>query len=149
MTIENSLERIATALEAIVGAIPTETCKCAEATLETPAKTPAKKSAAKKSAPKQEAPVEPTPQVEATPQAVEPEVIEDDLGLDLDDTPQQTYTLDDVRNAISKFISSFGDTQEGKKATLEILKRYNYAKIPEIAEKDFAAIIADVSKGAK
>lgn len=149
MTIENSLERIATALEAIVGAIPTETCKCAEATPETPAKTPAKKSAAKKSAPKQEAPVEPTPQVEATPQAVEPEVIGDDLGLDLDDTPQQTYTLDDVRNAISKFISSFSDTQEGKKATLEILKRYDYDKIPEIAEKDFAAIIADVSKGAK
>lgn len=146
MTIENSLERIATALEAIVGAIPTETCKCAEtAPVETP-KAPAKKAAAKKSAPKQETPAEPTPQIEAP---VEPEVVDDDLGLDLDDTPQQNYTLDDVRGAISKFISSFSDTTEGKKATLEILKRYGYAKIPEIAEKDFATIIADVSKGAK
>lgn len=150
MTIENSLERIAVALEAIVGAIPNDTCKCAEtAPVETPAKTPAKKAAAKKSAPKQEAPVDPVPQVEAVPQTVEAEVVtEEDFDLGLD-SAQPNYTLDDVRDAISKFISSFENVTDGKKATLEILKKYNYAKIPEIAEKDFASIIGEVSKGGK
>lgn len=152
MTIENSLERIATALETIAAAIPTEIadapCTC-NATTEAPVEAPKKKST-KKSAPKQEAPTPVKPEVvEAVVEAV---VEEDDLDLGLDTTPAEpvkTYTADDVRQAISGFITSFDDVASGKKAALEVLNRYGYSKIPEIAEKDYAAIIADVSKGGK
>ncbi|MBR1625618.1 MAG: DEAD/DEAH box helicase [Bacteroidales bacterium] len=152
MTIEQSLDRIAVALEAIVAAIPNEAhCGCAKPQEVAPAETPKKeapKKAAKKAAPKQEAPAEPV-----QPEVVEAEVVqEDDLDLGLDTTPAEpvkTYTADDVRSAISDFITSFEDIKEGKKAALEVLNRYGYSKIPEIAEKDFAAIIADVSKGDK
>ena len=122
---------------------------CSFGVMTAPIKSAAKKAAAKKSAPKTETPVEPTPQVEAVPQTVEAEVVtEEDFDLGLD-SAQPNYTLDDVRDAISKFISSFENVTDGKKATLEILKKYNYAKIPEIAEKDFASIIGEVSKGGK
>lgn len=149
MTIENSLERIANALEAIVTAIPTEHGNVVPQETTTEVKTPAKKTAAKKSAPKQEA----APVVEATP-VVESEAVEDDLGLDLGidavtPTQELKYTADDVRKAISDFITSFKEVTEGKRAALEVLNRYGYSKIPEIAEKDFAAIIADVSKVGK
>ena len=152
MTIEQSLDRIATALETIAAAIPTEveTKQAVEAE-------PKKKTSSKKSAPKQETPVQtvaPAPVEVATP-VVEAEVVEDDdLGLGLDVAPEvPKYTADDVRTAISEFISSFpleadGKRTAGKKAALEILNRYGYAKIPEIQEKDYAAIITDVSKKA-
>lgn len=152
MSIEQSLDRIAVALEAIVAAIPNETKQAVEAE-------PKKKTYSKKSAPKQETPVQTdvavatAPAVETAP-VVEAEVVEEDdlgLGLDIPETPK--YTADDVRTAISEFISSFpleadGKRTAGKKAALEILNRYGYAKIPEIQEKDYAAIIADVSKKA-
>lgn len=81
---------------------------------------------------------------------VEAEVVEDDLDLGLDNTPAPvTYTADDVRTAISNFITSFDDIKDGKKAALEVLNKYGYSKIPEIAEKDFAAIIDEVSRGNK
>lgn len=145
MTIENSLERIATSLEAIVKAIPTEngcTCENAEPVAEAPKKKPAPKKA-----PKVE---EPAPVVEA--EVVEEVEAEDDLDLGLDEeAPQEkNYTLDDVRTSIQDFIASFGkDTNAGKKAAVDILAKYGYAKIPEVQEKDFANVIAEFSKGGK
>lgn len=148
MTIENSLERIANALETIANAIPMEatSCACSEqpkAETEQP-----KKKATKKSTPKTEV-AEPVKTVE--PEVVEESVV-DDLDLGLETTPAEEpvkYTADDVRQAISAFITSFDDITTGKKAALEVLSRYGYAKIPEIAEKDYAAIITDVSKAGK
>lgn len=152
MTIEQSLDRIANALEVIAGAIPTE-----GETKQTLEAEPKKKTASKKSAPKTETQVQTVTSapVEEVIPVVEAEIVEDndlDLGLDVAaETPK--YTADDVRTAISEFISSFpldadGKRTPGKKAALEILNRYNYTKIPEIQEKDYAAIIADVSKKA-
>lgn len=145
MTIENSLERIATALEAIVAAIPEATVPL-EVSVEKSEQP--KKSKAKKSAPKQE----PMP-VEIVPdEPAEESPAEDDLDLGLEEksvVEEKTYDVDDVRKAISDFITSFADIKDGKKAALEVLNRYGYAKIPEIAQKDYAAIIADVSKAGK
>lgn len=154
MTIEQSLDRIANALEVIAGAIPTE-----GETKQTIEAEPKKKPPSKKSAPKTETPIQTTAPVqaeEATPAAEAETIQDDDLGLDLEiDTAPQTpkYTADDVRTAISEFISSFpldadGKRTPGKKAALDILNKYGYSKIPDIQEKDYASIIADVSKKA-
>lgn len=152
MTIEQTLDRIATALEKIVDAIPAETKP----------ETEPKKRSAKKSAPKTETAIvdtpvpEPMPVIDVEPvtEPVEPEEVDLDLGLEVSPVEEpKKYTMDEVRNAISDFISSFpldtdGKRTTGKKAALEVLNRYGYTKIPEIQEKDFAAIIADVSKKA-
>lgn len=146
MTIEQSLERIAVAVEAIVAAIPMQQCECEKAVPTPQAETPKKKATKKATTPKQEEPVTVEPEI------VETETVEDDFDLGLDSTsnePVKIYTADDVRTAISNFITSFKDIKDGKKAALEVLNRYGYSKIPEILEKDFAAIIADVSKGEK
>ena len=69
--------------------------------------------------------------------------------MGLEEEKPITYDVDDVRKAISDFITSFGDIQAGKRAALEVLSRYGCSKIPDIKPDDYAAVIADVTKGGK
>ena len=150
MTLESTLERIANALEAQneilramqgVGVEAKENDeKVKTITKEEPKETPEKdtKKFSKKSTKK----VEP----------VEAEIVDEDndIDLDLDDEDEEeALTLDDVRAAINDFIGTFGDQKDGKKAVIEVLNSYGYSKIPEIKEKDFAAIVKELKRGSK
>lgn len=154
MTLESTLERIANALEAqneILGAMQgvgvaveakENDEKVKAITKEEPKETPKKetKKSSKESTKKAE--------------SVEAEIVNEDdaidLDLDLDDEDEEeALTLDDVRATINDFIGSFGDQKDGKKAVIEVLNSYGYSKIPEIKEKDFAAIVKELKRGSK
>lgn len=141
MSIETSLERIAVALEVLAGAVNSE-CNCACATQ--PAEEPKKKAASKKKAETKEAaqPAAAEPaQPAAQPAAEEPA---DDL---FGETPAETtpaYTADDVRVAFQSFLGRIEDRAAGVAKGKEILAKYGYAKVPDVQEKDFAAIINEL-----
>lgn len=154
MTLESTLERIANALEAqneILGAMQgvgvaveakENDEKVKAIAKEEPKETPKKDT--KKSSKKSTKKAEP----------VEAEIVDEDddidLDLDLDDEDEEeALTLDDVRATINDFIGTFGDQKDGKKAVIEVLNNYGYSKIPEIKEKDFAAIVKDLKRGSK
>ncbi len=146
MSIEQSLEKIATSLEKLVAMAESESstgCNCAKA--EEPKKEPAKKPAKKQA----------KPEVEETPApVVEAEIVEEapadplaDLGLEEPQEEEVKYTLDDVKAAFSHFIGSCGDVAQGKQKAVEILGKFGYTKIPEIKENDYAAIINEIKGG--
>jgi len=142
MTIESSLDRIAVALETII-----ELSQQDSQGAETPKKTSTRKSPKKAV---EEVTPEPTPVVEAEIVEATPAIEEDDMLGDLDLTPEVeavALTIDDVKAAFSHFIGSCGDISQGKAKAVEILKKFGYAKIPDIQEKDYAAIINEIKGG--
>ncbi len=152
MTLESTLERIANALEArneILRAMQGVAVEAKEndekvkaITKEEPKETPEKdtKKSSKKS----------TKKAESVEAEIADEDDDTDIDLDLDDEDEEeALTLDDVRATINDFIGTFGDQKDGKKAVIEVLNNYGYSKIPEIKEKDFAAIVKELKRGSK
>lgn len=157
MSIETSLERIATALETMLGVAATaeltcNTCTCGEnapKAEEKPKKAPAKK----KSEPKVAA-TDPVAVPQAAPApVVEAEIVPDPAPVEnsLDDllgdvaapAEEVKYTLDDVRTAFQQFIKALGQA-EGVAKGKEILTKHGYKVVTEIQEKDFATIIKEL-----
>lgn len=150
MTIENSLERIANALEKMVGiAENTElACNtCSEPTQEAPKK----KSSKKKAEPTEPAPVEPVEPVavaevveDTTPVPAADNSVDDRLGVD---TPAETkveLTLDDVRTAFTAFIKAAPDQATGVQQAKAVLTKYGYKLVPEVKPEHYAVVINDL-----
>lgn len=148
MTLEQTLERVAVALEQLVAQnenvktaiaqMETCSCNCAE-TKEEPKKAKATK---KKAEPKAE---EVTPVAVAEPVAEEPvadTAVDDLLGMEVG-TCSPAYTIDDIRTSCSHILST-GDKQANVAKISEIFKKYGYTKITEIQEKDFNSIMDDL-----
>lgn len=147
MTIEQSLERIADALEKIVNVansaeLACNSCEC-HSTEEVKAEEPKKKStkkAAKKSEPVVAEPVEETPVAETV----------DDFMADLGavEEPERVYTSDDVRTAFSHFLAKFTDKRDaGVAKAKEILAKFNCSRVTEIPEEKYAAVIKELNGG--
>lgn len=145
MTLEQSLERIANSLEKLVGVqesmvgmaanaeLACNTCEKTEAVAEPKTEEPKKRSAKKKSEPKAETPV-----VEAE---VVTSSVDDLLGLDSPvETEPVAYTLDDIRTKCSEILST-GDKQANVTKISEVFKKFGYAKITDIQEKDFTNVM--------
>ncbi len=146
MTLEQSLERVAVALEELVkqnaelkSAIGNmETCACGAENVasEEP----------KKKAPKKKAEPKPTPEVvpEVVPEGVPVSTssVDDLLGIDTA-VESVKFTLDDIRTKCSKILET-GDKQAKVGQISDLLKKYGYAKITEIKEQDFANFMNDL-----
>ena len=146
MTIENSLERIANALEKMVE-IAEKPCTCADVQ-ETP-----KKKSSKKKAESVEAVAVST---ETTP--IEAELIQESVkeaatavASSVDDLlgatpaePKAALTLDDVRAAFTGFIKAAADQTTGVQQAKAILTKYGYTLVPEVKPEHFEAIINEL-----
>ena len=146
MTIENSLERIANALEGIQ-----DTLKNAIGTAEDVQEARKKKSSKKKAEPTEPAPIEPVEPVavaevveDTTPVPVADNSVDDLLGVD---TPAETkveLTLDDVRTAFTAFIKAAPDQATGVQQAKAVLTKYGYTLVPEVKPEHYAAVINDL-----
>lgn len=148
MTLEQSLERIATALETIAGAKAVCSCNSCEeqgpAEEPKPAEQPKKKAAKKKAEAKL---------VEVTPQVVEAEPVEettDDIFGTPAAEPAPSYTRDDLINAFKDFLGKLSDEDRnfGVTEAKKILTKYGYDKVPDVQEKDYANVISDLKAAA-
>lgn len=149
MTIEQSLERIADALEKMVGIASTaelacNSCECPNAEDAPKAEEPKKKAtkkAAKKAEPVAAEPVEETPAAETV----------DDFMADLGavQEPERVYTADDVRTAFSHFLAKFSNDNRdaGVAKAKEILAKYGCSRVTEIPEEKYAAVINELNGG--
>lgn len=146
MTIENSLDRIANAMERFAVAI------------ENLGSTPVQEAPKKKSSKKKAEPVESlgqavqNPVVEVEP-VVEAEVVQstesdnsvdDLLGAAPVEEPKVTLTLDDVRTAFTKYIAAAPDQATGVKNAKAILTKYGYNLVPEVKPEHYEAVINEL-----
>ena len=150
MTIENSLERIANALEKMVGIAENTELACNTCSGPTQ-EAPKKKSSKKKAEPTEPAPVEPVEPVavaevveDTTPVPAADNSVDDLLGVD---TPAETkveLTLDDVRTAFTAFIKAAPDQATGVQQAKAVLTKYGYTLVPEVKPEHYAAVINDL-----
>ncbi len=133
MTIEQSLDRIATALEAIANSGDTISTSGQEQTASTPIKTTAKPTKGSKKA-------EP-----AVLMVAEPETSEDFLSEAAPTPPAKAtikVTMDDVREAVERFVNSGADEKAQKIRAREIIKEAGQAdRLNEVAPANFMALI--------
>lgn len=139
MTIENSLDRIATALEKLADLAESSekpVKKRATKKKETEAVTPVDTVTTTAETVAIESPVDIEPTTEQSTAAVATATADDLLG-----ESAAVYTLADVKDAFQKFISKANTPEEGVAAAKEILKEFGISRVPDIREKDFAAVI--------
>lgn len=150
MTLEQSLERVAVALEELVkqnaelkGVLANvETCSCECNNEPVKAEEPKKaKTTKKKAEPK-------TEPVAAEPVASEPvetqQSVDDLLGVTAEPVAAEVvYTIDDIRTKCSTILST-GDKATNVAKITEIFKKYGYSKITEIQQKDFTNVMNDL-----
>lgn len=146
MTLEERLDRLTSAIENLTKAMVSKVADAPAAAAEAPVTEEApkgKKAAGKKAAAKTQPKVDEFDDLDDldVTSSNSSNSADDDLGLDLDDEPEEAVDEKTLKQALSALGKS-----KGRETMLGIFKKYKASTFADLKEADYAKIYAEVNK---